>query len=334
MAYTIHDLARDAGVSSTTVSRVINNSGPVKDRTRAKILKLMEEKDYNPNPFARGLNNKSMKTIAVIINDIMNPFFTTVVKGIDGICQEQGFSFILSSIENNPVKERVEIENLTRKNVEGFIIVGSRPTVDDNSAYLAELSERYPVVLVNSKIRGSNKLYSVYIDEKQASLEVMDHLLSKNPKTVYFLGDVTWRTTHYKYKAFKEKLLEKGYAFDESLVIPCNYNYESGRAAVNEILSRNPGVPFSIFASSDMIAASVLKTLLEKGIHVPDEISLFGYSNMEISKLVHPGISTVDQKMMTLGKEGARLFIDLMDRKAPEKKNRKIPYELILRETT
>lgn len=334
MAYNIYDLAKDAGVSTTTISRVINNSGAVKEKTRQKILKLMADNDYNPNPFARGLNKKSMKTIAVIINDIMNPFFTTVVKGIDEVCLKEGFSFILASIENNPEKERVEITNLTRKNVEGFIIVGSRPTNDANADYLADLSLHYPVVLINSKIRGNNALYSVYIDEKEASLEVMDQLLRKKPSKVFFLGDTHWKTTFLKHQAYKEKLVENGYGYDSSLVISCDYSYTSGNKAVEAILKSDPEWPISIFASSDMIAVGVLKSFLEKGIKLPEQVNLFGYSNMEISQLVHPGLSTVDQKMRLLGSEGASLCINLMNGIQPDKKNHKIPYTIINRSTT
>lgn len=334
MSYTIYDLAKDAGVSVATVSRVINNNGSVKEKTKDRILQLMKEKNYTPNAYARGMNNISMKTIGVIIADIVNPFFAEVVKGIEIACQKKGHKIILCSTQNNPDSERKEIELLIQKQVEGFIIVGSRPTKDDNSNFLIELSKTYPVVLVNSFIKGGHKLFSILVDEGKAASDALNYFININQKNIYLLGDPSWKTTIIKINAFKNTFKEHNLPFDNNHIINCSHSYSGGRDAAKELLQRNLPFPYTIFCSSDTIAIGAIREFLKNNVKIPEQVSIMGYSNIQVSSLTTPSLSTIDQYLSELGNKSGDLLMDILADKYPINKKIFSEYEMLIREST
>lgn len=334
VSYTIYDLAKDAGVSVATVSRVINYNGSVKEKTKEKILQLMKEKNYTPNAYARGMNNISMKTIGVIIADIVNPFFAEVVKGIEIACQKNGYKIILCSTQSNPDSEKKEIELLTQKQVEGFIVVGSRPTTDDNANFLIELSKTYPVVLVNSFIKGGHKLFSILVDEGKAASDTFNYLINMNDKNIYLLGDSNWKTTMIKITAFKNSFKEHNLPFDNNHIINCSHSYSGGKDAATELLSMNIPFPYTIVCSSDTIAIGAMRELLKNGIKIPEQVSIIGYSNIEVSSLTTPSLSTIDQYLFNLGNKSGNLLMDILGDKYPVNKKIFSEYKILMREST
>lgn len=334
MSYTIYNLAKDSGVSVATISRVINNNGSVKEKTRQIVLKLMAENNFTPNAYARGLNNISMKTIGVIISDIANPFFSEVVKGITDIFQKNNYNIILCSTENDDCIERKEIEVLVNKQVEGFIIAGSRPINDVNASFIIELSKTYPIILVNSFIKGGTKLFSVMVDEKEAAYKAFNYLISKNKGDIYLLGNQIWKTTMVKIAALKQCLSENDIEFDSNKLIDCDYSYSSGRYGAKELIKRKIQYPYILFCCSDMIAIGAMREFLIAGVKIPEQVSVMGYSNIEMSSLVTPSLTTLDQKMFSLGQKSANLFIDVLNDKFPINKKMYSDYELIVREST
>lgn len=334
MSYTIYDLARDADVSVSTVSRVLNNSGPVKESTRERILQLMKEKKYKPNVYARALNNIGMKTIGVVINDIANPFFAEVIKGIDSISRQYEYNLILCSTGNNPETEHKEISILLQKQIEGLIVVGSRPTDDPNKDFLIKISKQFPVVLVNSFIRGGDNIYSVLVDETKATYDACSYLIAKGHRRIYLLGDPTWNTTLLKLEALKQCLSDHGLSYSDDQFIGTYYSYTAGKQAVDALLQKNIQEPYAIFCCSDMIALGALRELKALNIRVPEQVAVVGYSNTPVSDLTTPALTTVDQKMYELGQKGTLLFMKLQQGKKPSRKKEYCPYELIIRETT
>jgi len=334
MAYTIYDLAKDAGVSVATVSRAINNTGSVKEQTKQRILELMKENNYVPNAFARGMNNISMKTVGVIIGDIVNPFFTEVVKGIEHSCEKSGYKIILCSTESNPEIEKKQIEMLVQKQVEGFIVVGSRPSKDDNASFLVSLSSTYPVILINSFIKGGEKLFSILVDEAKAAYDIFTYFASNNKENIFILGDTYWKTTDIKISAFKKYCEDNNLTFDNSNFINCSHSFSGGKQAAHELLSRNIEFPYSIFCSSDTIAIGALREFLKCGIKIPEQVSIMGYSNIQVSSLTTPSLSTLDQKLFQLGEKGGELFIDVLMGRYPINKKTYADYELLIREST
>ena len=334
MSYTMYDLAKDAGVSVATVSRAINNNGSVKEDTKQKILEIVKDKGYIPNAYARGLNNISMKTIGVIIADIVNPFFAEVVNGIEVACQKNGYKLILCTTGNNPDTEKKEIEMLVEKFVEGFIIVGSRPSKDSNADFLIGLSNTLPIVLVNSFIKGGPKMFSILVDEGKAVYDALSYLNSDNKTNMYILGDPTWKTTTIKINSFKNFLIKHNLDFSSNNIINCSHSYCGGKNAALELFKRNLPYPYIIICSSDTIAIGALRELLSCGVKIPEQVSIMGFSNIEVSSLTTPSLSTVDQKLFELGQKSGNLFIEILHEKYPINKKTYSEYELIIREST
>ncbi len=334
MSYTIYDLAKDADVSVSTVSRVLNKSGPVKESTKQKILKVMKEKNYKPNVYARALNNIGLKTIGVVVSDIANPFFAEVIKGLDTIAREHEYNLVLCSTSNNPETERKELTLLLEKQIEGLIIIGSRPTDDPNREFLLKISHDFPVVLINSYIRGGDKMYSILVDEKKATYDACQHLIDRGYERIFLLGDPAWATTLKKLDALKDCLSDNHLPYEDEQFIGTYYSYTAGKPAVNELISKYNKERFAIFCCSDMIALGALRELKAMNISVPSQVAVVGYSNTPVSGLTSPSLTTVDQRMNELGEKGMLLFIDILKGKKPKHRKTYCDYELVIRETT
>lgn len=251
--------------------------------------------------------------------------------------KKNGYKIILCSTQNNLEKEKKEIELLKQKQVDGFIMAGSRPVNDKNEDYLIELSKTYPVVLINSFIEGGDKLFSVMVDEKEATETALDLLVEKGYKNIYFFGDPTWKTTQAKIAGLKSICQKHNLYIDDTHFINCEYGYNSGIEGINKLLKLNPKFPFLLFCASDQIAIGAKKALTDRSIKVPEQVSILGFSNTEISSLVTPALTTVDQKMYSMGEQAANLFIKICNNKNDYqqfKKKTLSEYNLIQREST
>lgn len=177
-------------------------------------------------------------------------------------------------------------------------------------------------------------MYSVMVDEKKSSYDALSFLVSKGHKNLYFFGDSDWKTTNAKIEALKQISKENNLPFDKSQIITCKYSFDGGNAGVKELLSRNISFPYTIFCSSDMIAIGAMRELLVRGIKIPEEVAVMGFSNTSISALTTPSLSTVDQKMSHLGKKASKLFIDILNNNYPIKRKIYSEYEVLNREST
>ncbi|MCR5725280.1 MAG: LacI family transcriptional regulator [Treponema sp.] len=333
--YTIYDLARDCGVSVATISRVINGSDNVSAKTREKVQQAMKAHNYTPNIFARGMNKMATSIIAVFISDIANPFFADIVKGIEETCRKYEYRIILCITNNDMEQERKELELMMQKQVDGFIICGSRPLHDTNAGYLQELSEKMPVIMVNSRLDGGKKLYSVLVDEKKATEEALSTLFAKQHyKHLYLFGDDVWQTTKDKTEAAEEFCAKLGIPLNKEHRFHCPHTLEGGLTTARAFLQSKPQTPALIFCVSDQIAIGVLKTLSESGIHIGKDIGVLGFSDISLCQLVTPALTTVNQRMKNLGEQAANLFVSQTNGIVLEEKVFYSDYELIEREST
>jgi LacI family transcriptional regulator len=336
MTYTIYNLAEDCGVSVATISRVINGSDKVSEKTREKVLAAMKAHNYTPNVFARGMNKMSTGIVAVFISDIANPFFAGIVKGLESTLQKKDIRIILCTTNNDMEHERREMELMMQKQVDGFIIAGSRPMNDTNIDFIRETSRKYPTVLVNSFMESGpdEKLYSIRVDEKKASEEALEKILPKYGN-LYMFGDEAWRTTKDKEEAAFNVAKRLGIEFDESHIFKSSHDLSSGRnAARNFLLTADIKKPCLIFCVSDQIAIGVSKELSEEKIKIPEEMGVLGFSDIPICTLVTPTISTVNQHIKEFGEQAAELFIAALSGATAGDKEYFSEYNLVEREST
>ena len=344
-SYTIYDLARDCNVSVATISRVINGSDNVSAKTREKVQAAMKAHNYTPNIFARGMNRMSTSIIAVFISDIANPFFADIVKGIEETCRKYEYRIILCITNNDMEQERKELELMEQKQVDGFIICGSRPVEDTNADYLRSLSKAHPVIMVNSRLEGGEKLYSVLVNEEEAAEAALDALFSKKAyRALYVFGDRVWQTTADKATAAEKVAARRGLPFDRKCIIHCPHTMEAGEQAARLFLQeraakgREAGgppadAPALIFCVSDQIAVGALKAFREAGITVGRDLDLLGFSDISLCALVSPALTTVNQHMKSLGEQAANLFVSATNGIVIEDKVFYSDYQLVIRES-
>ena len=333
--YTIYDLAKDCNVSVATISRVINGSENVSAKTRQKVLEAIKAHNYTPNVFARGMNKMATSIIAVFISDIANPFYADIVKGIEETCRKYEYRLILCITNNDMVQEKKELELMEQKQVDGFIICGSRPVHDTNADYLRRLSKTHPVITVNSHLDGGEKLYSVLVNEQKAAEQALDVLLSKKAyKALYVFGDNVWQTTADKVSAAGIVARWHDISFDKNCILQCPHTLEAGVKTARTFFSSRPITPCLIFCVSDQIAVGVLKACRESGIQIGSDVGILGFSDISLCSLVTPTLTTVNQHMKSLGEQAMSLFVSAMNGIIIDEKVFYSDYELVEREST
>lgn len=310
MKVTISDIARESGVSQTTVSRVLNNSGYVKDETREKILKIIKEKKYIPSAIARGLSTKKTNTIGVVVPDINNPFFGEVIKGIGEIADKYNFNIILCNTNDNVKKEIKALEVLKEQRIEGIVITPSSVEDEFNSEYLKDIQNfGIPVVLAEGQVKFSD-FSGVFTDNIKGAYEAIS-ALTKNghTKIAIITGRMNTKSAKDRLEGYKKALMENNLNIDEEYILYGDYKEQSGYNLTKEILTMKDR-PTAIFVSSNLMTFGAVKAIYEKELSIPKDISIIGYDNLEILNIVGLNISYVSAPAREIGIKSMKLLIE------------------------
>ncbi|WP_102348719.1 LacI family DNA-binding transcriptional regulator [Bacillus sp. Marseille-P3661] len=301
---TIIDIAKLANVSDSTVSRVLNNSPNVREKTRKKVLDIIRDSGFRPNAIARGLVTGKSKTIGFITEDIRNPYFADICRGLEDFAQSNGMNVIVLNTDGIVEKELECIDILEEFNVEGIIFT----SITINQSELLKLKERFPIVLVNRYYEDVDIDY-VTVNNFKASYFATSHLIDyKHTNIAYITSPLTSSATLQRIQGYKQALLDHNLQYDEDLVIEMkSKGYEGGREAAKQLLEYNQFFT-AIFANNDLLALGTLDYLLEKQIRVPEDISVIGFDNIKISSHQAINLSTIDQPAYDMGKEAGRLL--------------------------
>ncbi len=311
----IADIARVAGVSHTTVSRALRGSPLISEGTRGRIERLAREMGYTPNAIAQSLQTRQTSTIGLVVTSIADPFFGDVVKGVEEVAREGGFSVLLSASHNDPDQEVGIIETFHRRRVDGILVASSRVT-----NYGERLDHiRVPTVLINSQAESQAKLlHWVNVDDRQGAQLAVEHLLKLGHRSIGYLGVST------RPRSNQQRLL--GYQSALGAVhVPCcdewvviapgdEASQEEDVAAGQTSLPRllDAGVT-AIFCYNDMIAIGVLIACRERGIAVPQELSVIGFDDIKMASYVTPPLTTIHQPMLQLGRLATQVMLDLLN---------------------
>ena len=329
---TIKDVARQAGVSVSTVSNALNKKRYVKEDTTRKIREIAEKLNYEPSMIARGLRLRSTRSIGVIVPDISNPFFAEMVRGMENTARKMGFTVLLCCTYYDVEEEQRQLGLLKNKWVDGFIFVSGYNT-DDHIRDL--IDQRLHVVAVDREITDF-EVPSVLIDNKEAAKTAVSYLASLGHKMIAYLTfpSTNMKTVEDRLKGYKEGLHSNGLEFNQALVIideslRTNEMRESYQV-VSEFM-RKANHPTAIFAMDDLIAIGLLKALKDMGFRVPQDISVMGFDNIAISAFTDPPLTTIKQPKKRMGEAAIQLLIDLIERKKLDSKKLILPTELIIR---
>jgi LacI family transcriptional regulator len=328
MKPTIYDVARAAGVSIATVSKVINNTGRISDKTRKKVHKVMEELRYQPSIVASALTGKRMNTIGLLIKDLANPFFAEVARAVEDRGQELGFSVVMCSTDNDSDKEAGYIALLKQKKVDGIIVAaGFR-----NETMLRELiRENFPVALISQEI-PELAIDSVSVDDYQGGYQVTDHLISLGHRHIAMIAE-DGRSSFGRIRGYRQALEDAGIPFDELRLIRCEASVEEGYRNGGYFLDSLKPLT-AIFASNDLLAVGVMKAARERGIRIPDDLSVVGFDNTILAAFVDPPLTSVAQPIQDMGRQVVDCLVQRIEGEHKLKQRVVLLPELVIRKST
>lgn len=332
---TIKDVARQAGLSLSTVSLVINNRGNVSDETRKKVSQVVERLAYHPTRSARGLASKTSGNIGFILTgehfSQAEPFYTRIFLGTEFEARLHNYYILLTTVGNQFSRNTDVPRFLLERNVDGIIIAGkiNERLVD----YIESLG--LPIVLVDYEL-PRKRLSSVLIDNRTGARDVVLHLFNAGHRAIGFIGgDICHPSIAERYQSFRETLLELGLTPDEQLVVVDEEDtrVENGSTAIEHMLARG-GKPTAIFAANDAMAIGCVRYLKEAGIRIPEDVAVAGFDDIDMSYHIEPPLTTVRVFKEELGKLAVQRLVEIMNANTQVVVTTHVPVELVVREST
>ncbi|MED4583186.1 catabolite control protein A [Brevibacillus choshinensis] len=331
MPVTIYDVAREAGVSMATVSRVVNGNPNVKPLTRKKVLAAIERLGYRPNAVARGLASKKTTTVGVIIPDISSLFFSELARGIEDIATMYKYNIILCNSDQRMEKELQLINTLLEKQVDGLLFMGAEIKEDHLQALT---STTVPTVLAATR-DADNALPSVSIDHFQAGYDATQALIDRGHKRIAMItGPLNDPLSGLmRFEGYKKALIDAGIGLQEELVASGNFFYESGLTQTKEFL-KLAEPPTAVFAANDEMAIGAIHAIQDSGLNVPGDIEVIGHDNIRLVDMVRPRLTSVVQPMYDIGAVAMRLLTKYMNNENVEEHVVLLPHRIEYREST
>jgi LacI family transcriptional regulator len=306
---TISDVAREAGVSMMTVSRVINDKGEISPATRQHVLEVIEQLGYRPSSIARGLATQRTGTLGLVVPDIANPFFSEVARGAEDRASAGGYNIFVCNTDESPQHELAILEALEEKRVDGLVLCSSR--LPDES--LCAALEHHPAaVLVNRRPASASAGVILLADELGARVAT-EHLLQAGHRAVGLLtGPLTSYSGQQRAKGYRAALTAAGLACNPAWVRPCSSQVEGGREAVLTLLAECPEVT-ALFCYNDLVAVGALLACAEVGRRVPEDLAVAGFDDIPMAALVTPALTTCRVPRHELGEQAMQLLLDRID---------------------
>jgi LacI family transcriptional regulator len=328
---TIRDVAKIAGFSVATVSRVINQSGYVNKDTENKIKESMLQLQYTPNSFARGLASKKSDTIALIIPDITNPFFPELARAVEDTAKSFGYTLILGNSDGHEDKAFQYVNIFKQRFIDG-VIFASHQLRESEVTQLTDLG--IPVVTLDRAFDASITP-SIQVNNYRGAVMATEHLIQIGCKKIAHISGLNkLNTATERYNGYIDTL-KKNNLFNPALIVQGDFTIESGLKAAQTLLKEQPDID-GIFSANDLMAVGALKTLLRSGKKVPDDIALIGFDGITLMSLIEPEISTIAQPIYEMGSLAARQLINMIRDKTPlnEKVVKQLDTQLIVRAST
>ena len=304
MDVTIYDVARQAGVSPATVSRVLNGSGRVAAATRRRVEAAVAQLGYEPNRVARSLATSVTHTLALLLPDITNPFFPALVKGVQLLAEERRYTLLLGHTGADPEREEAYLRVLRGKRVDGVILVG---LTLDGRRIRGALGE-VPVVVLDRPVDLPGAAV-VRVDHRGGAFLAVRHLLELGHRDIaHVAGPRDLAVSRERLEGYREALAEAGLPYRPELVVEADFTEEGGYAAVRRLCAAGPFT--AVFAANDLSAIGVVAALRERGLAVPDRVSVVGFDDIHLCAYTVPTLTTVRQPAYAMGRQAAELLID------------------------
>lgn len=325
---TIHHVAARAGVSTATVSRTLATPDLVSEAARGRVLAAIKVTGYTPNVAARNLRARRTMMVLVVVPNIANAFFAEVLRGIDDELVAHGYGIIIGNLDNRPEREARYVDLVFAGQVDAVLLMSGRVPAG-NGRPMSEAG--VPMATICVDIGGS--FPSIMVDDYRASRTVVEHLVSLGHRSFgYVSGPFGNRNEIGRRQGFAAGLVAAGFDPGEAVYWQGDFMIESGIQAAREFLALSKR-PTAVYAVSDSMAISFMKTVMEAGVNVPEDLSVVGFDGIEFAEFVTPTLTTIQQPRHEIGRTGARMLLEALS-KGTRPKSVKLEAPLIVRDST
>lgn len=315
---TIYDIARLAGVSASTVSRVVNNKPGIKETTRRQILDLLEQYDYSPNETARGLVNKASKMIGILIADIRYAHHVDIAYYIEEEMGKHGYCSLILNTGLTDDKKVEAVKVLEQRRVDGIILIGSTFQCEAVKQALSARLSKVPVVITNGILNLPN-VKGVLVDESEGVENCVELMVGKGHHKLAFILPNHTHSNLSKQQGFIGAMEARGWKRDELWLYECPTTLEDGYAMMERILEEHPDVEGVIFGE-DLSAVSAIRALIDRNIRVPEQVAVIGVDNSKYCDICYPKLTSLNNRLLEMSLEAARILLDSLEgRENPDK---------------
>jgi LacI family transcriptional regulator, galactose operon repressor len=305
---TIKDVARRAGVSVSTVSHVVNHTRFVSDEKRERVLAAMGELGYRQNSLARSLRRNRTLTMGVVVPDGSNPFFADITRGVEDVCFELGYTVTICSTDESIEKERVYVNNLIDRQIDGVIIV----VASTNSENVRLLKDHgIPTIIVDRDVPQVD-LDTVLIDNYRGGYLAGEHLWTMGYRRPVYIAGPFHTSIRDRVRGFRDALVQHQIALLDDQIEADDFQYLSGQQAFERLIARHPDTD-ALFACSDRLAIGALRAATERGYDVPQKFGIVGFDNIDLTAYTSPSLSTIAQPKYQMGQEAAKLLLQRLE---------------------
>lgn len=333
MAVTIKDIAKMAGVSPTTVSNVINDrSAKAKEETKQRIMKLVEEYNYQPNAIARGLVKGRSKMIGVMLSDITNPYFSQLIDGIEEVASKSGYSILVCNTHNDANKEEKYIDIMKQYCVEGIIFTSC--AIKKSEHLQALVNAHYPMVTIDKRIDGFEEVFNVSVDNYISGYLATKYLIDLGHKNIGCITGQLWASNAVdRLNGYKKAMEDYNLPIDESYIYSSKFDMKTGIDGANYFFENNKEIT-GIVACGDIIGYGIYKAANDANISIPKDLSVIGIDDIFFSDVITPGLTTLKQPIDELAVQATDTLLSLIEGKKVENKSYSYEAKLIVRSST
>jgi len=328
----LKDLAKELGVSISTVSRALKNHPDISPELTQKIQKLARERKYTPNPLAMGLLRQQTKMIGIIVPDIVTHFYSSIISGIEEVAKKNDYFIIIASSNESYQKESESVENLLKSRVEGLIVCLSQETGDIDH-FEPLIHNEVPLVFFD-RVPANPVVSTVTVDGVNAVKNIVHHFFNNGCRRIaYISGPDYLSITKNRNQGYREGLTECGLQYDPDLLVACNLSAADATRATKQLLSL-PVHPDAIFGINDTIAFAAMKEIKKHGLKIPDDIALVGFTDEFHSTVVEPTLTSITHPTKEMGREAARLFFHCIQKGKNVSEHVVLQTEMVVRESS
>lgn len=303
MKSTIYDVAKAAGVSIATVSKVVNQTGNISEKTRKRVLRIMEELQYQPSVVASALTGKKTSTFGLLLSNIANPFFAEAARFLEDEARAAGYSIVMCSTDNEDERSVNYLSLLQRKQVDGMIIACH---FTDWSLLHPYLATETPVILFSKDVPSLN-VHTVTVDDHQGGYQAIEYLIAKGHREIGIVAE-TGPSGEHRIRGGQQAMKEAGISWRSEWITNVQSSIQDGYNGARHMLEHSER-PSAIFACNDMLAVGVLQAAQDLGLQVPNDLSIIGFDDTLLSQIVQPRLTTISQPISDMAHHTIQLLL-------------------------